>query len=509
MATDNTRIAKNTLFLYFRMFLVMGVSLVTAGVTLRVLGSVDYGLNAVLGGIVAMFSFLNGSLSGAASRNLTFALGRGDIKRVGEIFNALLVTFVGLALVIVFLSETVGLWFFYNKMIIPPERMRAAFWVLQLSVIGVPISLSQVPYNAVLVAHEDMKIYAYVSIADAVVKLTIIYALVISPFDKLITLSFLGFAWSVATIAFYRVYCIRKYAETKLHFCRDRALYKSIFQFAGCDLIGNLSGLAQGQGFNLLLNAFFGPVVNAARGIAYGLQGMTAQFSGNFMIAVTPQIIKSYAQGDYEGMWRLVKRASCFSYYLMLLLALPVWIEADFVLHLWLGKFPDHTIAFFYLIVIVCLLETIGRPLVKVVHATGKMLLGNLTVGITLCLAFPVAYVCLRQGLPPESVFWCAIVSWAVGNVLLWFVLRHYHKYDVFDYVLTVYGRCAIVTAVSVVVPLFVCTRIMQPSIVRMLLTGGITSVSIGLTALYLGMNSSDRNRLVRFVKSKIMAIIK
>ena len=504
MATDNARIASNTLFLYFRMFLVMGVSLVTAGVTLRVLGSVDYGLNSVLGGVVAMFSFLNGSLSGAASRNLTYELGRGDLKRVGEVFNVSLVAFLGLALAIVALSETIGLWFFYHKMVIPQERMRAAFWVLQLSIASVPLSLSMVPYNAVLVAHENMKIYAYVSIADAVVRLLIVYALVVSPFDKLVTLASLGFVWSIVTIAFYQYYCRSKYEETRLRFCRDGQLYKSIFQFAGCDLIGNLSGLAQGQGFNLLLNTFFGPVVNAARGIAYGLQGMTAQFSGNFIVAVTPQIIKSYAQGDYDGMWNLVKRASCFSYYLMLLLALPAWIEADFLLRLWLGSYPEHTIPFFHLIVVVCLLETIGRPLVKVVHATGKMLLGNLTVGITLCLAFPVAYFCLRKGCPPESVFWCASVSWAVGNVLLWFVLRHYHKYNVLDYALAVYGRCALVTLVALGVPAAVCTRIMSPSIARMLLTGIITSASVGVTALYLGMSASDRAHLFQWMRMKI-----
>lgn len=509
MATDNSKIAKNTLFLYFRMFLVMGVSLVTAGVKLRVLGSVDYGLISVLGGIVAMFSFLNGALSGATSRNLAYELGSNNLKRMSEVFNVSLVIFLCLSLIIVLLSETVGLWFFYNKMVIPPNRANAAFWVFQLSVISVPLMLSKVPYSAVLVAYENMKIFAYVGIADAVAKLVIVFLLFIMPLDKLITLSFLDFVWGVITIVFLEIYCHYKYTVTELHFCSDTSLYKGTFQFAGCGLIGNLSGMIQGQGFNLLLNTFFGPVINAARGIAYGLQGMTTQFSGNFIIAVEPQIFKSYAQGDYHNMWRLVKRASCFSYYLMLLLALPAWIEADYILKIWLGDYPDHTISFFHLIVIICLLETIGRPLMKVVHATGKMLFANLTVGITLCMAFPAAYICLRHDMQPESVFWCAIVSWMFGNVFLWFVLLHYHKYNVFDYAITVYGRCAMVTATSIIVPSMICTYIMPPCFIRMILTGIITTLSIGLATFYLGMSAHERQHLLALAREKLHKFIK
>lgn len=475
---------------------------------MRVLGKVDYGLNAVLGGVVAMFSFLNGSLAGAASRNITFEIGRGDWDRVNKIFNVSLAVFLALAAVVVLLSETVGLWFFYNKMIIPPERLNVSFWVLQLSIIGVPIALSQVPYSAVLVAHENMKIYAYVSVADAIVRLGIIYALYISPFDKLLTLAALGFSWSVVTVAFYRLYCIRRYAETKLHFCHDKELYKSIVQYAGADLIGNLSALAQGQGFNLLLNTFFGPVVNAARGIAYGLQGVTTQFSGNFMVAVEPQIIKSFAQGDLDGMWRLVRRCSCFSYYLVWMLALPACLEGDYVLRLWLGDYPEHTLSFFHLILVVCMLQTLKTPIVKVIHANGRLLLGNVTVGTVLCLSFPVAYCCLRVGCSPESVFWCTIGSMVLGNVIDWLVLYHYVKYDILGYVVPVYGRCIIVTLVSSVVPYYLFDRFLQPSFLRMILTGGLTTISVVLAALCFGMCVADRRRLLEIVRQRMNRFI-
>lgn len=509
MATDSKRIAKNTLFLYFRMFISLAISLATAGVTLRVLGKVDYGLNAVLGGVVAMFSFLNGSLASAASRNITFEIGRGDWDRVNRIFNVSLVVFLGLAAVVVLLSETVGMWFFYNKMVIPPERLKVAFWVLQLSILGVPLSLSQVPYSAVLVAHENMKIYAYTSIADQVARLAMIYLLIVSPFDKLLTLAAMGFLWSTAMLIFYRVYCIRRYAETRLRFCRDKALYKSIVQYAGSDLIGNLSCLAQGQGFNLLLNTFFGPVVNAARGIAYGLQGMTTQFSGNFMVAVEPQITKSFAQSDLEGLWKLVKRCSCFSYYLVWLLALPALLEGDFVLRLWLGDYPEHTLSFFYLIMVVCLLQTLKTPIVKVYHANGKILWGNISCGTILCLSFPVAYVCLRYGCAPESVFWCTIGSMVICNIIDWFNVNYYVKFDILAYVRAVYGRCALVTIASSIIPYLVYDRILPPSILRMMLTGILTTISVGLSALYLGMSAPDRARLFELARQKFNTIFK
>ncbi len=503
MATDNKRIFKNTLFLYFRMFLVMGISILTAGVTLRVLGEVDYGLYAVLGGIVAMFSFLNGSISGAASRHITYALGKGDYVAVNRIFNVSLVVFICLSLVIVLLSETIGVWFFYNKMTIPHERLKAAFWVFQLSIINVPLMLSQIPYNAILIAHENMKIYAYVSIVDAVARLAIIGLLIVSPFDKLVSISFLGFVWSLLTLTFYRVYCMRKYSETTLRFCKDRKLYKGMITYAGSDLIGNLSVLAQGQGFNLLLNVFFGPAVNAARGIAYGLQGMTTQFSNNFMTAVSPQIIKSFAKGDIDEMWQLVKRSSCFSFYLVLMLALPACLEGDYVLTLWLGRYPDHTLNFFYLVMAVCLLQTLKTPIVKVVHANGKLLMANLIVGTILCLAFPVGYMFLRFGMPPESVFWATIGSMLIGNICDMFICRHYVPFRILEFVRTVYGRSLMVMLLSPVVPYLLVVSNFKPSFGRMIFTGFTSVLSVGIAALSLGMTRHDRSRIFEIVQNR------
>lgn len=503
MGVDNRRIAKNTLMLYFRMFVVMGISLATAGVTMRVLGSVDYGINAVLGGIVAMFSFLNGSLSGAASRFITFELGRGDKARLNHVFNASLAIHLALGVLIVILSETIGLWFFYNKMIIPVERVSAAFLVLQLSILTVPLSLTQVPYGAVIIAHENMKIFAYVSVVDAVVRLLIIYLLLISPYDKLITLAALTTSWSVVTMVFYRGYCKRMYDETRLKLCVDWKMYSEMFRFAGSDLIGCTSVLFQGQGVNMLLNTFFGPVINAARGIAYSVQGQATQFSNNFMTAVRPQIIKSYAAGDTDSMWKLVKRSGCYSYYLIWLLALPFLLEADYVLKLWLGSYPEHTLSFFRLILVACLIQSLKTPRSAVFHAMGRLFIPNIISGTVLCMSFPLAYVALRIGYEPESVFHATNIVMVLSEISALVVLKMYFDYSVRDYVVTVYLRCIVVTAVSSIIPYFGYS-LFGPSFVRVLWTGMLTTLSVGVAALYIGIDKADRVKLFNVAKNKV-----
>jgi Na+-driven multidrug efflux pump len=412
--------------------------------------------------------------------------------------------FVISSLVIVFLSETIGLWFLYNKMVIPPERLQVSFWVLQFSILSVPFVLTQVPYSAILIAHENMKVYAYMSIADAVVRLVIVYALFVSPFDKLMSLTIMSFIWSIVSMTVYRIYCVRMYPESRICFCFDWPLYKRIVSYAGSDMIGQLSCLAQGQGFNLLLNTFFGPVVNAARGIAYGLQGMMMQFASNFMVAVRPQITTSYAQGDYEGMWSLVRRSSCLSYYLVLVLALPAWIEGDFILKLWLGDYPDHTLSFFHLMVISCLIDTLRKPLVGVFHATGRIFRMNMIVGVVLCMAFPIAYLCLRNGCRPECVFLCTIGSFSLAAILEWILLRSILSYNIFFYIIQVYGRCTLVTMISSMILFNVATKYLEEGFCRLVLTGITSIVIVALTVLCVGVSSSDRSKVLTILRCKV-----
>ena len=503
--SDNKRIAKNTLFLYIRMFLIMGVTLYTSRIVLQVLGETDFGLYNVVGGIVMMFTFLNGSLAGATSRFITYEIGRQDYVRLHKIFNVSLLTHIMIALVIVILAETVGLWFLYNKMIIPEGRFDAAFWVFQISVISCVLSIAQVPYSAMIIAHERMNIYAYVGIFEVMFKLLIAYLIMISPYDKLVVYAFLLFLVQMMLMIYYRMFCNKHFSGCSLMFVKDKTMYKHMFVYAGSDIIGNLAVLAQGQGLNILLNMFFGPTVNAARGVAYQVQGAVTQFSGNFMTAVKPQIIKQYAAGKINEMMRLVVHSSCFSYYLMLLLVMPICLEADYILTLWLGEYPDYTVSFLRLVLVLCMIQTLKTPRTTVFHATGKILLPNIVVGTILCLAFPMAYVVLKMGYDPNSVFWTAIASMLLSEVASIIIMKSRINYSVRSYVFNVHVRCLIVTGLSLAIPLTVHNHISIQGLAKLIIITMITTFSILLVSYYAGLDKGMRQKINGVIKNKIL----
>jgi len=502
--SDNKRIAKNTLFLYFRMFLIMGVSLFTSRIILNTLGEEDFGIYNVVGSIVLMFTFMNGALAGATSRFITYEIGRKNYIQLNKVFNVALVTHIFIALIIFLLAETIGIWFLYNKMIIPAERIDAAFWVFQISIATCMLSITQVPYTASIIAHERMGIYAYIGIVEVLVKLGIVYAISISPIDKLILYAFLIFLTQALIMLYYRFYCNKHFAECKLMFVREWKMYKSMFVYAGSDMIGNLSGLAQGQGLNLLLNMFFGPAVNAARGIAYQIQGAVTQFSANFMTAVKPQIIKQYAAGKIKEKMDLVIQSSCFSYYLMLLIVVPICFEADYILTIWLGKYPDYTVSFLRLVLVLCMIQTIKTPRTTVFHATGKILLPNIIVGTILCMALPVAYVVLKLGGDPNSVFWTAITSMAISEIASIFILKSHVDCSIKEYVFNVHLRCILVTIVSLILPLLVYDKFELKGFGRLIATFILTTVCIAVTAYTIGFSKKMKARINNLIKKKL-----
>ena len=507
ISENKKTIIKNTLYLYGRMLSLMVLGLFTSRVILHSLGEVDFGLNNVVGGITAMFGFLNGCLGAATSRFITFELGRKDYVALNKIFNVALCVHIAISLIIVVLCETVGLWFFYHKMIIPEERMGAAMFVYQLSIIGTPIFLSQVPYNATLIAHENMRIYAYFTLVDGVLKLVNAYLLFIAPFDKLVFFASITFIEGIGCLLFYRIYCIKHYPETKIRLCKDKRLYKNMFSYAGSDLIGQVAGLAQGEGLNLLLNTFFGPVVNAARGIAYQVQGHVGKFSGGFMTAIKPQIIKSYAAGDITGMLRLVRQGACFSFYLMLFLALPVCLEADQLLTWWLGKYPVHTHSFLILIIVFCLINTWKESRGTALHATGKLLLSNVTVGICMCMAFPFAYLFLKLGGIPETVFYAAIISIFLSDIIGVFVLHKYISFSISKYILNIHVRCICVAIGASIIPYLLYDKLLNPGVGRVILNFMLCWFSVCVWSFLLGMDRQMRNKIVSLVYSKIQKI--
>lgn len=502
--SDNKRIAKNTIFLYFRMLLVMGVNLYTSRVVLRILGFEDYGLYNVVGGVVTMFTFLNGALGGATSRYITFELGRKNYERLNEVFNVALIIHVVIAIFIILLAETIGLWFFYEKLTIPAGRITAAFWVYQISVFTCFFSLTQVPYNATIIAYENMKIYAYIGVVEVLLKLLIVYMLLISPIDKLIFYAVLLCLLQISIMLFYRYYCNKNFSICHIRLYKDKMIFKEMFSYAGYDLIGNMSVLAQGQGLNILLNMFYGPTVNAARGIAYQIQGAITQFSNNFMTAVRPQIIKQYANGQQDDMMLLVKQSSCFSFYLMWLISFPICLEGNYILTLWLGNYPPHTYNFLILVIILCLIQTIKTPRTTVFHATGHIKWSNIIVGSILCLAFPLAYIALKLGGSPESVFWMANLTMLFSEIASVVILRKYISYSIWDYLKNVHGRCLLVVIVSFIIPYYLHDFWMLESFKRLMFTVLLTTVSVGITSLYLGMSKHIRIQLFHFLKKRI-----
>lgn len=341
---DGKRIAKNTLMLYLRMFLVMGISLYTSRIVLEQLGIVDYGIYNVVGGVVAMFGFINASMAASTQRYLTFDLGRKDLEHLNITFNTSLHIHVIIALVVVSIGEIGGVWFMYNKMQIPPDRMTAAFWVFQFSLASMIVTFINVPYNALIIAYEKMSAFAYISILEVVMKLGIAFLLMASPIDRLIYFAILNFVSSIIVRIIYTIYCSRNFAAVKLRRLFNKSLFKEMSGFAGWSLFGQLAAIGFTQGLNVLLNMFFGPAVNAARGVAVQVQGAVSQFSMNFQTAINPQITKSYAQQDFGNMHMLVCRSSKFTYFLLFALTLPILLETPYILNLWLKEVPDYTV---------------------------------------------------------------------------------------------------------------------------------------------------------------------
>ena len=500
---NNKRIAKNTLLLYFRMLFMMGISLYTSRVVLNTLGVEDYGIYNVVGGIVAMFGFINGSMSSATQRYITFALGKGDKNRLQTVFSTTLQIHTLIAGIIVLLGETIGLWFLYNKMQIPADRMDAAFWVLQASIMSAIIMIISVPYNADIVAHEKMSAFAYISILEAVLKLLIVYMLVVFSFDKLILYAFLLLAVQVLIRFCYSIYCNRHFEETNYKHVWDKALFKEMTGFAGWSMFGNLSAVLFGQGLNMLLNVFFGPVVNAARGVAVQVQNAIQQFVANFQMALNPQITKTYAKGELGEMHKLMFRSARFSLFLLFFLSLPVLFETNFILTIWLKTVPEHTVVFLRIMICTSLIYTLANPLIIANQATGKVKRYQAICGSILLMILPVSYICLRLGCPAYSVFIVHFMMESLTQLVRMFLLRPLIGIKIKDYFTHIYEQVMIVIMVSVILPALAYFN-MDDSVARFFAVGFLCVISVSTVAYFFGLSSHERI----FVKSKVIALV-
>lgn len=500
ISQDNKRIAKNTIVLYIRMIVMMVVSFYTTRVILNALGVDDYGINNVVGSLVSMFSLISSSLSGSTSRFITFELGAGNKEKLRKTFITSVNINIILAIIVTIAIETVGVWFLNNKMVIPPDRLYAANWVLQCSVITFAIGLLSVPYNASIIAHEKMSAFAYMTIFDATAKLCIAIAIDYYNGDRLILFAIISLIPTIISQIIYYTYCKRKFEECRYKILWDNKLLKEIGSFALWNFIGCTAGLMKDQGVNIAINLFCGPTVNAARGIAMQVNGIISRFISNFTIALNPQIIKEYAANNLQRMHKLVFTGTRFSYYLFMFLSIPVFLEIETILQLWLGKIPAGTILFARLVLILSLVDIISQTLIVAQGASGKIRNYQIVVGGILILNFPISYYLLSKNIFPEVTVIVAIIISQICLLARLLFLRKMIKLSIRKFINKVYINVIIVTILSFIPPYIIYCSIVNE--IHRCISVFIISVISSIIFIYLvGCNKQERQLITQNIK--------
>lgn len=499
---NTKRIAKNTAMLYIRMLLTLGVSLYTSRIVLKVLGIEDYGIYNVVGGVIVLFSFLNGALTQATQRFLTYELGKCNIKRFRQVFNVSLLTYLGLSLIIILLGETLGLWLLNTQLNINEEKMIAANWVYQFSIITFFLNIMYTPYNAAIIAHEKMSFYAYVSIVEVVLKLLIVYLLVLIAFDKLIIYAILISIVSFIILCLYIAYCTYKFKECRYSWYWEKALFMNLIGFSGWSMFGSLSVITTNQGINILLNMFFGVAVNAAIGITNQISNAINQLVINFQMAFNPQITKSYAKGDRKYWEALVFRSAKVSYFLLFLLSLPFLIKTNIILHIWLENVPQYTLIFCRLAVISLLIDSLSGPLWMLIQANGRIRKYQLIIGSIFFLNLILSYMMFSFGYGPVTALLvrCVICGLLLVTRLLLFVsILNFPSVLFFRQVII---RVIFVTLIALPIPLFVGAN--TDGITGLICTTVVSILSILLFSYFFGISTNERAFLKGYICNKM-----
>ena len=493
--------------LYFRMMFSMLVGLFTSRVILQTLGVIDYGIYQTVGGIVGFMSFLNNALATGSSRYLTFELGRGDKSKLAKTFATTLIIHLALALLIIIIAETVGVWFLYNKLIIPEERFDAAVFCFHLSVITAAVGVTQVPYNSSIISHEKMDLYAYAGIVETLLRLLVVYLLYIGHFDKLKLYSTMLFVVTLGFQIFYRIYCVRHFEETKFRFVYDKDILKEIGKFSGWSLFANLSIALSNQGILILLNMFFSPAVVAARAISLQVNGLVDQFVSNFRTAVNPQIIKRYAAGDFEGHKSLLLQSTKFSFFLLYFIGLPVILTAYPLLHLWLGVVPEYTVIFLQIVIVQSLVSVFDVSLYQALYAKGDLKWNAITAPTIGLITFPIVYICFKCGASPVVMSWAYLISRIIlGCIQKPILLIKVVGFKSTDF-LPMYMSCFKVVLISAPLPIIYhlcCSSLTSIEFIDFVLTAGLSAISAGLTIWFIGLDKNMRERLTTVILKKI-----
>lgn len=494
--------------LYIRMLVTMLISLFTSRIVLQVLGVTDLGIVNVVGGIVGLMTMVSASMSLSVQRFISYDLGKRDVKELNKTFSTAILLHVVLALVVLAIGETVGLYFLKHHINYPEERAEAVMWVYQLSLLTACMSITQIPYSALIVAYEKMGIYAYFTISDVILKLLSVYLLWIIPFDKLIFFSIFHAAVAILMMEVYRIYCRRQFHEVKFRFGIHKEKVKHLANFAGWSTFGELAWAGTNQGVTIILNMFFCPAVNAARGIAFQIQGAVLRFISAFQTAMNPQIIKLYAAGDIRHMQKLVHRGTCLSVYLTLVLSLPVILKTDYLIHLWLGQVPAYVVVFTQLVLINIMFDMLSNLLTTVVKAYGKIAVYQIAVGLVLSLNFPLTYLSLYLGFPAYSSY---IVYGCIAITLLGvrlFLIRKMIGYSIRMYAKDVIWSITKVCLLALPLPIYLSISL-ENTFINVVTVSVASVLSVAITVYTIGLQKEEREILKNKLYENLSTFIK
>lgn len=501
---NNKRIAKNTLFLYFRMLLLLVISLYTSRVILNELGVDDYGIYNVVGGIIVILSFLNNAMASGTQRFMNVEMGRNDQNALNKVFHTSQQIHAFVAIGVLIIAETVGLWFLNTQMNIPEGREVAANWVYQFSVAAAIMGIFTVPYNAAIISHEKMSAFAYISILEASLKLLVAFAIIWAPFDKLIFYAFLIFLVGALNCIIYGIYGMKNFQECHtISFKIDPLTMKNMLSFSGWTIFGNLGYILHTQGIAIVINMFFTVAVNAAQGIANQVNGVVTQFTNNFLVALNPQVVKSYAAGQYEEMHLLVMRGCKMAFCMMSFFVIPLCLEAPTVLQVWLGIVPEYAVIFMRLVLLISLVNSFSSLLAASIGATGDIKNYQITLTLIGALHIPLAWIAFEFGGGPEySMYVYLAIVIVLQMIRIWFVCRGIHM-SIRSFIKNVIAKCILVFLLSAAIPSLLHVTLM-PSIITTLVVGGLSCFGVIITTLYVALTKNEREAILKPIISKI-----
>lgn len=501
---NTSRIAKNTIILYIRSFIVLLITLYTSRVILQALGVVDFGIYNVVGGVISALSFLNWSLQGTYQRFFNVEMARGGSESISKQFKVANSIQLLMALIIVLLAETIGLWFVNTHLVIPADRMIAANWIYQVTIVSAVISVLCSPFGALITAYERMDLFAFISIISALLRLVIVFIVKYTSFDKLIVYSLLLLSVSIIEWILYVILTKRLFPESSLRMTWDKKMMMSMTSFGGWVIVDSLSQMLKGQGINIVLNMFFGPVVNSARGIAYQVMNAINQFISSFQTSFRPQLTKSYAEGDYNYMRQLYYSSSKLSYYLLFVISLPIILETEYILHLWLGdNVPDYTASFTRIVLITTFVSAFANPTSCIAYATGNIKKFTVVVSSIMLSIVPISYFFLRLGGNPNVALWVSFFVSIIAQIVRVFILNRLVDVDIKVYmkrvIIPILGCSILISVLSVIPILF-----LSPSFVRLVVSILISMVISFTTIWLLGLDLNER----RLIQNKITSFL-